>query len=278
VFNLLLKSTIIGVVLLYAPLAVMAPGTVQSTPHLTLGRRIALVLLLAVAIAGCDLTGQYEANFQKAIQESQRRAVFDLSLHQAFTEVIDPAREVKLRIPKAFDDKSKWLKADDPRAKVPFAELPGLATVLERLLDNQSQEYAYLYFAAAPKGDQKAEALQNELARQIAAALPGATWSDVQLLKPDGQSLTLRRLRVDGQQPFFNPKKKAMAKVDGRFDLYYLDGGGRHVLIAWRYPKALGEKYQLDPATEAAMGTVEITPSAAPPPKGKKAAEATADS
>lgn len=229
-----------------------------------------MAVLGSVLLAGCDLTGQYEANFQKALSESARRAVFDLNLHPDFTDVIDPAREVKLRIPKAMDAASKWVPAAEPRAQIPFATLP-IATVLERQLDDP-QQFLYLYFAAVPKGEQKAEAVQTAIAQQVAAAFPGAAWSDVAIGSPDGKTATLRRLRVDGQQPFMNVAKKTAAKLDARFDLYYLDGGGRHVFIGWRMPTAQAQKYQLEPAIEAAMGTVEITPSAGP--AGKKAAAA----
>jgi hypothetical protein len=230
-------------------------------------------MLVALVVAGCDLTGQYEANFQKAIQQAERRAVFDLNLQADFTDAIDPAaHEVKLRLPKVFDKYSSWLKLSDPRAQVPFVALPDLVSVLERSLDDASQQNlgTYLYFAAPAKAGQKAEVLQATLAKEIAAAFPGAAWSDVQISKPGGTSMNLKRLRVEGPQPFFNSKKKAMAKADGRFDLYYLDGGGRHILIAWRVGKGQAAKYQLEPAIEAAMGTVEITPSDGP--AGKKAA------
>ena len=227
-----------------------------------------VVALVASVLIGCDLTGQYEANFQKALEESARRAVFDLSLHAEVTEALDPAKEVKLRMPKALDGSSKWLKLTEPRAQVPFIQLPGLATVLERQLDDPSQ-FFYLYFAAVPKTDGKAEAVQNTVATQIAAAFPGTTWTDVSVAKPDGGTLPLKRLRVEGQQQFMNVAKKTPARHESRFDLYYLDGGSRHVFIGWRVPKAQAEKYQLEPAIEAAMGTIEITPSA-DGPKGKK--------
>jgi hypothetical protein len=231
-------------------------------------------LLASLMAAGCDLTGQYEANFQKALEESARRAVFDLSLHPEVTDNLDPAKEVKLRLPKAIDANSKWLKPAEPRAQVPFVQLPGLANVLERQLDDPSQ-FLYLYFAAVPKTEGKAEAVQNAVAQQIAVAFPGTAWADVSIAKPDGSSAQMRRLRVDGQQPFANAAKKAQARHDARFDLYYLDGGSRHVFIGWRVPKAQAEKYQLEPAIEAAMGTVEITPSDdAPAGKKKKGDDA----
>ncbi len=253
----------------------MNDGKLRTGDGSKLKWRITAVLLAALVVGGCDLTGQYEANFQKAIQEAERRATFDLNLQPEFTDAIDPAHEVKLRIPKVFDKYSTWLKLSDPRAKVPFVALPDLASVLERSLDDASQQSlgTYLYFAAPPKAGQKAEALQSAIAKEIAAAFPGATWSDVQINKPDGQSMTLKRLRVEGPQAFYNAKKKAMAKSDGRFDLYYLDGGGRHVFIAWRSGKGQAAKYQLEPAIEAAMGTVEIAPSSAPGGKNAAAAE-----
>jgi hypothetical protein len=248
----------------------MNAGTLPARAGTRFGWRIAAVMLVALAVAGCDLTGQYEANFQKAIQEAERRAAFDLNLQSEYSDAIDPsAHAVKLRLPKVFDKYSAWLKLSDPRAQVPFVALPDLASVLERSLDDAAQQNlgTYLYFAAPPKKGQKAEALQSALEKEIAAAFPGAKFSDVQISKPDGGSFAMKRLRVEGPQPFYNSKKKTVAKADGRFDLYYLDGGGRHILIAWRVGKGQAAKYQLEPAIEAAMGTVEITPTAAPADK-----------
>ena len=42
------------------------------------------------------------------------------------------------------------------------------------------------------------------------------------------------------------------------------------LLIAWRVPKAQAQKYKLEQAIDAAMGTVEVTPSS--DTGGKKAA------
>jgi hypothetical protein len=227
-------------------------------------------------LAGCDLTGQYEANFQKALQTSTQRAVFDLNLHQNFTEVVDPDRKnvgVKLRIPKFFDNNSKSISAADLKGSAAVA-IPGLSYAIERQLDDQVGQWlpAYVYFAAIPKADMKADALQAALAQVAATLVPGAAWSDVQVATPDGKQLTLKRLQASGQQPFMDQQKKAAAKVDGRFDLYYVDGGNHHVLIAWRAPKAQGDKYQFEAATQAAMGTLEITEPPAPPAKGGAAA------
>jgi len=222
--------------------------------------------LLALALAGCDLTGQYEKKIQETLQTSGQRAVFDQNLHSSFTEVIDAKQQnvgVKLRIPKLFDDNSKSLAANDPRAVTPFA-LPGLAYAIERQFDDDKDPPqflpAYIYLAAQPKGDQKPDAFQAAVAQLVGATVRGATWSDATLTTPTGQSITLKRLRADGQQPFVNIQKNAPTAVDGRLDIYYIDGGSHHVLIGWRIPKPQSQKYpQLETAIDAAMGTVEIT-------------------
>src|SRR4051812_31193115 len=118
-----------------------------------------LILLLA---AGCDLTGQYEKELQKSAQTAGQRAVFDLNLHAAFTEVVDSAKQnigVKLRIPKVFDGSSKALVASDPKNPLP---IPGLTYLLERQLDDDAGQFlpAYLMFVVTPKGDQKPDAVQ----------------------------------------------------------------------------------------------------------------------
>ena len=233
-------------------------------------------ILWLYVFAGCDLTGQYDANFQKALQTSAQRAVFDLNLHQTFTEVLDPERKnvgVKLRIPKFFDNNSKSILVADLKGPAGLA-IPGLSYAIERQLDDQNGQWlpAYVYFAAIPKADMKADALQAALVQVAATLVPGAAWSDVQVATPDGKPLALKRLQASGPQPFMDQQKKAAAKVDGRFDLYYVDGGNHHVLIAWRAPKGQGEKYQFDAATQAAMGTVEVTEPPSAPAKGGAAA------
>ena len=224
--------------------------------------------LLLVAVAGCDLTGQYEKKFQEALRTSAQRAVFDLNLNPTFTEVIDPARKnvgVRLRIPRFFDASSKSLAAADLKGPALLA-VPGLSYAVERQLDDASGKFlpVYVYFAAIPKAEQKTDALQAAVAQVAAALVPGAAWNDVQLDTPDGRKLSLKRLQASGKQPFMDVQKKAAVNVDGRLDLYYVDGGDHHVLIAWRAPKAQAEKYQFDVATQAAMGTIEVAAPAGP--------------
>ena len=88
---------------------------------------------------------------------------------------------------------------------------------------------------------------------------------------PTGNSISLKRLRVDDRLTIPNPKTKATDNIEQRTDYYLVDAGDKNVLAVWKAPKPQAEKHSFEAATEAAMATVEIDPDAAPP--GKKAAE-----
>jgi hypothetical protein len=242
--------------------------------------RETLVFLFGGALAlavGCDLTGEYEAEFKKALSSAGQRAVFDQSLHPSETDLTDAARKsvgVRLRLPKLFDKDSKSLPATEARATPPFMRFPGLSYALERQIDDDKGQFmpAYVHFGAVPKADQKADALQAAIAQQVAAALPGAAWADAPLQTPDGQSITFKRLQATGPQDFMNLQTNQPIKLDGRFDLYLIDAPAHYVLIGWRAPKAQADKYQFSTAAEAAMGTAIVQPGSADPAASGKPA------
>lgn len=211
-------------------------------------------LLLSLATAGCDLNGEYEKQFQQSLQTAGQRAVFDKSLFPTDTEITDAKQKgtgVRLRLPNFFDQQSKSLPPADPRAQPPFIKLPGLSYAIERPDDEKTP--VYVYFAAVPKAEVKLDVLQQ----QIAAALPGSTWSDKQVSSPDGQSKAFKLLRMSGPQDFV--KGNQAAKLEGKLDLYLIDGPAHSVLVGWRAAKTSADKLQFDAACDAAMGTVNVT-------------------
>jgi hypothetical protein len=233
-------------------------------------------LTLAIA-AGCDLSGQYEKRFQESLQATAARASFDQQLFAAETEVTDAAQRgtgVKLRIPSFFNNDSKALAAGDARANPPFLNLPGWSRAWERQLDDGTGKHflpTYLYFAAVPKaaakGEPKGADVAVTLAQQLAATFPGAAWTDAQLLTPDGKTLTLKRIRVEGKQDFVDLQSNKTQNTDGRFDLYLVNSPDYHVLIGWRSPKPQGTRYFFA-GSEAAMGTLSA-PAGGGGPAGK---------
>jgi hypothetical protein len=225
--------------------------------------------LFAAALAGCDLAG-YDARLHTALKTSADRAAFDQALFPDQYEIKDAKGNnvgVSLRLPKSFDNNAKSLPAKDERAQIPALPLPGLSFAMERQLNDAGNKWlpAYVYFAVVPKAEQKPEALQAAVAQAAAAAGGGGTWSDASLKTPEGSMVTFKRLRIDGQLPFLNLQKKppAPVKAAGRLDIYLVDAGDNSVLIAWRAPKAQAENHKFEAATEAAMGTVQVTATAA---------------
>jgi hypothetical protein len=231
-------------------------------------RAAVLLFIIALLCAGCDLTGQYEARFQQSLQTANVRATFDQLLFPTEIDITDANRQnvgVRMRLPSYFDANSKPLPPTEARAQPPFVKLPNLSFAYERALNDSAEKFlpVYLYIAAVPKAEMKADALQTALAQQIAATFPGAAWSDVQVQAPTGANLTVKRLRVEGPQDFVNLQTNAVEKQEGRFDVYFLDAPEHHVLLAWRSAKGQGEKWQFT-ASEAAMGTVSISGAGAP--------------
>jgi hypothetical protein len=62
-------------------------------------------------------------------------------------------------------------------------------------------------------------------------------------------------------------------KLDGKFELYFVESPTHFAFIGFRAPTAQSQKYQLDNAIQAAMGTVTVaaaasegTPASAPMP------------
>src|SRR3954468_25095751 len=151
--------------------------------------------LILAALAGCDLTGQYDKKFHEALGAAAKRAVFDL-VHPTFTDALDPAKAgvgVKLRLPIVFDSNSKT----GAKLTGPFAAMaPGPMYVLQRDLDDNQGKWAPCIVAvmAVPKGDQK-----GDITKSLPAA-PGATWTDVSVPTPAGQTATLKRMRIDMSQ------------------------------------------------------------------------------
>src|SRR5689334_15978057 len=93
------------------------------------------------ALAGCDLTGQYDKKFHEALDAAAKRAVFDL-VRPDFTDALDPAKApvgVKLRLPTVFDNSSKAMT--QLPIPVPMAT-PGSFYILARELDDNQGKWA----------------------------------------------------------------------------------------------------------------------------------------
>jgi hypothetical protein len=76
-------------------------------------------------------------------------------------------------------------------------------------------------------------------------------------------------IRGDGQQDFdLSGTGGTVQKLDGRFALYFIESPTHYALVGFRAPKAQSDKWKVDAAIEAAMGTVTVAQGAAAAPAG----------
>ena len=225
-------------------------------------------------LAGCDITGEYEKRFQETLISSGQKAAFDSVLYAAESDISGEGNTpsgVKLRLPSMFDKDTKSLSAE-PRAQPPFVKLPGFGYASERSMPDDANVFApcYIYFAAVPKGELKPDQVQAPIAVALKAAFPSAAWSDVQVKTPQGTTVSHKVIRGDGQQDFdLAGTGGAVQKLDGKFALYFIESPTHFALIGFRAPKAQADKWKIDAASEAAMGTVTVAQgAAATPPAG----------
>jgi hypothetical protein len=223
-----------------------------------------------VLLAGCDITGEYERRFQETLTGTGQRAALDAILFAAESEITGEggaASGVKLRLPSLCDNESKSL-ASEPRAQPPFVKLPGVGYSLQRALPDDANQFApaYVHVAAVPKADQSPDQVQAPIAVAMKTLFPSAAWSDAQFKTPQGGTISHKVIRGDGMQDFdLSGTGGAVQSLDGRFALYFIESPTHYALIGFRAPKAQADKWQVDAAIEAAMGTVSGAGGGAPP-------------
>jgi hypothetical protein len=217
----------------------------------------------AISLAGCDLGGTYGKRYSESLTSVGQRAAAAAMLCDAETQVTDAATKpsgVMLRLPSLFKEHAASLAASEPRAQPPFLKIPGFSYTIERLVDDPAdpKKFAavHCYLAAVPKADQQADALQADVQTQVAAALPGAAWQDVQL----GGGISGKLLSVTGPQEFHTADASgatAPATIDGRLDLYFCESDSHLVLVGFRAPTAHAGKYQFFDAVKISLETLK---------------------
>ncbi len=227
-----------------------------------------LFLLLFVSIAGCG-TGEYGKRFQARLSELQRQAPFTRHLYGGDTPLTDQS-DVQLglfiRLPKFFDREPLRTNSqnelggriDENRTQPPFLRFPGYSMTYEKFMqDKQSRGLPlHCYIAAVPvKGSAEVD-LQTQLADQVKAAFPEAqlTWEEVALPTPTGETITWKRLSVEGEQRF-DAQDDLSHNLPGRFQIDLHSFEHVRLMLGWRAPDSIAEEAQFFPAANAALGT-----------------------
>jgi hypothetical protein len=226
--------------------------------------RLLFYMCLSLLAAGCDLTGQYEANFQKALQTSGQRAKFDGGLNSEYEEIVDGEGKpigVKLRLPKVFDNSKQKKPLVDERvmaaiaAKMPNAPNLGsnMGYRLERALDDDKGQFqpVTILIQTIPRRGGTSDASREAMTKMLSTM----KWTDAEVPTPEGKTLTLKRRRMAAEE--LPAVGKAAGQI-GLMDMYMVEGPAHNVMISWIAPKGQTDKYQLEQTSEAAMGTVQV--------------------
>jgi hypothetical protein len=205
------------------------------------------VALSILFLAGC-FSGDYNRRMDDSIKQLGEMGAKANAIYPTSSPVQDAgatATGISLRLPQLIGGSVVALRASEAGAQPPFMQLPGLSYTYPLQIQEQP---AYAYFAAVAVAEKGADVLAQEVQTAVAAAFSGATWTDAVLSTPSGDSLTLKRISVTGNQAFGDKKE------DGRFDLYLVTSATHSVLIGWRAPISASTFFQ---HVDISMGSVE---------------------
>ena len=156
---------------------------------------------------------------------------------------------ISLRVPLVFrksyrpdsghSDDGGRIKPD--RLQPPFLPLPGLKLCYEGASPDPGGGTLpfYCYVAVVPKGD--AAKLQTELQAALKTTFPETpdTWESVDAKTPEEKAVPWKKIRVEGEQPFFAGPQKKPTMMPGIFELWIHGADDYVVLVGWRTPKSI---------------------------------------
>ncbi len=248
-------------------------------------RRLAVVVLLAVAVCqGCG-TGEYESRLNGGLSSLKKGSAFQ-QLYDAAPLADTP---VMIRVPKVFSKSFREGsvvngKPVDPRRAKPLAvDLLGAVKIAYEAFipDSDGTEKSYYLYLAAIKAEDAEKARLTATRAQstfkatgvakmqrsgklfsfLEKAFPGKVdnWQDVQCPTFDGNELTWQKLRATGNQEFFcidRNKQQRYSSLPGSLELYVRQEGDLLVFIIWRVPTSIESQAKLAELAPLVAGSV----------------------
>jgi|SRR6185295_16098770 len=242
-------------------------------------------------LAGCG--GQaYEDALQKRAKQLGREAPF-----LALNDTPQPINETTatVRLPKVFTGAPFAAGSADPknqkpvspeRYQPPFLPLPGFKLCFEIAVatkDGSATLPCYCYLAATP-GD--GPTIEKGIVAKLKEAFPDQepAWETVSCEAPnDAAAVPCRKLHLQGEQRFdIVPLNGEIIErqLPGTFELWHIDGPGKHIFIGWRIPEKLEADIHLCDSGDKSLasltagsivfGTVMAPPVALPPAPGQE--------
>ncbi len=239
-----------------------------------------LALLIFPLCAGCG-TGGYDELVEARLANLQSLAPFTTRVGNIKYDI--PFKEAEslektgmtMYVPKSFDDKEMielTIGGKDPftktlfepkRVNPPFYTFPGYSKGLECFIEtaNGYKQPMYAYWATRQLSTISGSKLRAEVAKGIGTGLSvkAPTWQAISVGAMGGKGLEVHRLQVAGKQDFYCLRNSTYAEenLDGRFDLYHLEGPEYHLLVGFRAPDAADEKTDFFACAQVAMGTLQ---------------------
>jgi hypothetical protein len=202
---------------------------------------------LSLLVSGCGIS-DYNTLMKRRLGSLRSSAKFKYLYGP--TEL--PGTPISVRVPmiysrsyradSAHDDDGPVIRPE--RSQPPFLRLPSFKLCYESMTaTGEAQLPHYCYLAAMPAKAGDADRIEGQFAAQLKKAFPASTptWETVNADTPNGFSILWKKLRVEGDQPFFvkTPEKVEAKVMPGMFELWLHDAGNYIVLVAWRVPSAI---------------------------------------
>ena len=203
--------------------------------------------LLLAGTAGCG-TSDYNSLVRRGAASLRGEVKFQ----GLYAPATIPKTSLSLRIPLIFTESydansghpDDGEKISPRRLQPPFLNLPGLKLTYETRHKKGNERIPfYCYIAETPAQPGDIDKLAADLQAKLKQQFPDApdTWDGADADTPDGFAVHWRKIRVEGDQPFFVKvgDKVEERTLPGIFELWIHDADGKIVLLGWRSPKSI---------------------------------------
>lgn len=231
------------------------------------------ILPLAMCLAG--VVGCGVGDYRQAIESTVRDFAMTSEAGGLYAPQAIGDRPISVRIPQVFRrqplvDGTVVAGEGSPPAEVRvqpgLIDLPGLTYTYEEFVEDAEggQIPYYLHVGAA---DTQRSGFRDPTSRwvnQLTERFPQQNigWEEVGCDTPDGRRVVWRRLRAEGEQPFYYVSKDGQGReqrMPGVFEVYYRVDGNWAVALAWRVPSMIAGHANIDKWAPIVAGAVDFS-------------------
>jgi len=230
--------------------------------------RLSLIPLFLLVVQGCG-TGEYERRVEEGLAQAKANSKFN----GLYGPQPLPETAVSVRMPKVFKDpplvegaQINGKPVDARRIKPGLFPFPFLKFTYETYVDDAGGVklpcYCYVGAVNAAGGRVRNPRGDIDASFQKKAEFESLTnWTDVQGETPEGRSNAWKKIRIECQQDFRTLDKAGQekyAQMPGVMEIYLHEEAEHYVVIVWRLPKSIEQKFDLAKWTPIVAGCVTV--------------------